>query len=124
MKRWIVGTTLLFLLSCNRSPADKIATPSAPTPVELVKGETLFNRNCSRCHGSRGTGSSFGPPFLSKIYEPSHHGDEAFHLAARNGVQSHHWNLGNMPPYAHLSDAEVDEIVRYVRWLQKEAGIF
>jgi hypothetical protein len=69
-------------------------------------------------------GTDHGPSFLNKIYEPNHHGDAAFHLAARGGVRAHHWQFGNMPPVEGVSEAEVDEIIGYVRWLQRQAGIF
>ena len=124
MKRCLFGWIAFLLISCTGPSTEKVTPPSAPTPADLKNGEALFTTNCARCHGTRGTGTGFGPPFLSPIYEPNHHADAAFHFAARNGVQAHHWNFGNMPPYSHLSDPEVDEIVRYVRWLQKEAGIF
>ena len=93
-------------------------------PGELKPGETLFNNNCGRCHGERGTGTSNGPPLVHKIYEPNHHGDAAFQRAAAMGVRAHHWQFGDMPKIPAASPADVDQIVRYVRWLQRQAGIF
>ena len=63
------------------------------------------------------------PPLVHKIYEPSHHGDEAFYRAVSNGVRSHHWDFGNMPPIEGLTRADVGTIVAYVRALQSENGI-
>ena len=65
-----------------------------------------------------------GPPLVHKYYHPGHHGDAAFFQAARNGVRSHHWRFGDMPPVKGLTDADIKAIVRYVRELQKENGIF
>ena len=88
------------------------------------EGEALFSANCSVCHGETGDGSNTGPPLVHKIYEPGHHPDFSFRNAVKNGVPSHHWNFGDMPPVTGVSDDEVDSIIAYVRDLQREAGIF
>jgi mono/diheme cytochrome c family protein len=87
-------------------------------------GETLFEANCSSCHGLDAAGSDQGPPLVHRIYEPSHHGDPAFYRAALLGVQAHHWRFGNMPPVEGVSEQDVAMIVRYVRELQRANGIF
>ena len=100
------------------------ATPPAAVPAEFKKWEAAFNANCARCHGERGVGTSQGPPLVHKIYEPNHHGDAAFQRAAALGVRAHHWQFGDMPKISTVPAAEVDEIIKYVRWLQRQAGIF
>jgi mono/diheme cytochrome c family protein len=99
------------------------ASQPAPVPVEFKKGEAAFNANCARCHGERGVGTAQGPPFVHKIYEPNHHGDAAFQRAVAMGVRAHHWQFGDMPKISTVTSAEVDEIIKYVRWLQRQAGI-
>jgi mono/diheme cytochrome c family protein len=96
----------------------------APAPVELQGGEQKFAARCSACHGAGGVGTKQGPPLVHRIYEPNHHGDAAFHRAAANGVKSHHWGFGDMPKVDGVTPEDVDQIVKYIRWLQKEAGIF
>jgi hypothetical protein len=71
-----------------------------------------------------GVGTTQGPSFLHKIYEPNHHGDAAFQRAAANGVKAHHWQFGDMPKIDAVKPEDVDHITKYVRWLQKQAGIF
>ena len=71
-----------------------------------------------------GVGTSQGPPLVHKIYEPNHHGDAAFQRAAANGVKAHHWEFGNMPKIDAATPEDVEQIIKYVRWLQKQAGIF
>lgn len=89
-----------------------------------VIGERIFNAKCAACHGENAAGrDGAGPPLINKIYEPSHHGDAAFLVAARNGVRAHHWPFGNMPPVKGVSDAEVSMVVDYIRTLQRENGI-
>jgi cytochrome c len=99
------------------------ASPPPPVPAEFGKGEAAFNAHCARCHGERGVGTSNGPPFVHKIYEPNHHGDAAFQRAVAMGVRAHHWQFGDMPKISAVTSAEVDEIIKYVRWLQRQAGI-
>lgn len=89
------------------------------------QGETFFNAACASCHGTNAAGKDgIAPPLIHRIYEPGHHGDMAFVLAARNGVRAHHWPFGNMPPVEQiLTDAELGAIVAYVRELQRANGI-
>jgi hypothetical protein len=67
-------------------------------------GKELFEAHCAACHGPKANGKDHGPPFVNDIYQPGHHPDEAFHHAAKNGVPSHHWRFGNMPPVDGVSE--------------------
>lgn len=69
-------------------------------------------------------GTKQGPPLVHKIYEPNHHGDAAFQRAAANGVKAHHWEFGNMPKIEGATPEDVAQIIKYVRWLQQQAGVF
>jgi mono/diheme cytochrome c family protein len=89
----------------------------------VAQGKTLFEQHCSVCHGPAGDGTTQGPPLVNIIYEPNHHADAAFVLAARNGVRAHHWRFGDMPPVPDVTDEIVMEIVGYIRWLQRQVGI-
>ena len=86
-------------------------------------GAALFAENCARCHGAAADGTNMGPPLVHRLYEPGHHPDLSFQSAAKNGVIAHHWNFGDMPPVAGLSEDEVAQIIAYVRGLQREGGI-
>ncbi|WP_422372165.1 c-type cytochrome [Hoeflea sp.] len=88
------------------------------------EGEALFNRSCASCHGTNAAGQDgVAPPLVHKIYEPGHHGDASFLIAARNGVRAHHWPFGNMPPVEGTTDTEIEKITVYVRELQRANGI-
>lgn len=89
----------------------------------VARGETLFANNCAVCHGEAGVGTTTGPPLVHEIYEPGHHSDESFHRAVAEGVDPHHWDFGPMMPIPGLDTDEVDDIIAYVRMLQREAGI-
>ena len=93
-------------------------------PVVFHKGEERFRVLCSHCHGMHARGTDKGPSLVHKIYEPSHHGDFAFHRAAAQGVRAHHWEFGNMPKIVDASTNDVTLIIQYVRWLQREAKIY
>ena len=114
---------LLVLVACDRPPQTQAAMDPGPVPAEHADGERLFNENCARCHGTRATGTESGPPLVHRVYEPSHHADFAFQQAVRFGVRAHHWRFGDMPPVAGVDTAAVGQIIGYVRWLQRKAGI-
>lgn len=86
-------------------------------------GASVFDAQCAACHGINASGGHGGPPLVHIIYEPNHHGDGSFVAAVRNGVRQHHWNFGNMAPVPGLSDQQVQQIITYVRELQRANGI-
>ncbi len=105
------------------APMVEVALPGSLSSTAQM-GETAFNAVCADCHGVNAAGKmGFGPPLIHKIYEPSHHGDMAFQIAVQNGVRSHHWSFGNMPPQEGLTQSDVMAITAYVRELQRENGI-
>ena len=119
------------------SGAEKMAIPGRENQIPIVSGiiipeldagelagKAAFEENCAACHGVNAAGNDgFGPPLVHVIYEPNHHGDGAFVVAARNGVRAHHWKFGDMPPVEGITDDEVVLIVAYVRKLQRANGI-
>lgn len=143
MKRVCLAVLLVLLPSCDRSPepdrvqgmggmmqhdmagaVDTTGLRSLAVPEEFQQGLALYQASCASCHGEAALGTAQGPPLVHIIYEPSHHADAAFILAAERGVRAHHWSFGDMPPRPEVSRVEVMEIVRYVRWLQREAGVY
>lgn len=124
MVRVVRLSLVLFAVAMLLPQAGWPASKPAAVPAEFKKGESAFNANCARCHGERGVGTSQGPPFVHKIYEPNHHGDAAFQRAAMMGVRAHHWQFGDMPKIPTVTSADVDEIIKYVRWLQRQAGVY
>ncbi len=137
---WVRGKRILGWLCClalfgcsengttaqsSPVPGPKVvATAEKGLPPEFKEGETKFNTFCARCHGPQGQGTRRGPPLVHKIYEPNHHADMAFQRAAAQGVRSHHWKFGNMPKIEGVTPDDVTHIIAYIRWLQRQAGIF
>ncbi len=91
--------------------------------ADAVQGQQIFQANCATCHGNAGNGTENGPPLIHKIYEPSHHGDMSFYMAAKQGVRSHHWKFGDMPPVEGVNDNDVTMILAFVREVQRHNGI-
>ena len=125
-ERILIVLVLVALAACageRSDPAPASMPPLPPTPAELGGAEQLFDANCASCHGDAARGTAIGPPLVHIFYEPSHHSDAAFHLAVRNGVVAHHWNYGDMPPQPKVSTEQMTEVIAYIRWLQRNAGI-
>ena len=76
------------------------------------------------CHGANAEGTQAGPPLVHRLYIPGHHPDISFRNAVKNGVISHHWEFGHMPPQPGVSDEDIEKIICYVRELQIAGGIY
>ncbi len=118
-----VALTVACATTAN-PPARGGEAAAAAVPDQYLTGQRLFEQHCARCHGIGGQGTDQGPPFLSPIYRPDHHADESFVLAAQRGVTPHHWRFGAMPSIPEVTRDEVRQITAYVRWLQREAGVY
>lgn len=123
LARLTAVTTLLAAACAEREETSAQVAQLPPTPAEHSRGETLYDANCTACHGPKGTGTTQGPPLVHVIYEPGHHADASFHVATQRGVFAHHWRFGNMPPQPQVTPDDVTAIIGYVRWLQRQAGI-
>jgi mono/diheme cytochrome c family protein len=111
-------------LSRKPPPASPVAVK---VPAELSRqeqaGKVVFDANCAQCHGANAAGTDHGPPLVHVLYNPGHHTNQAFFLAVKIGVRSHHWNFGDMPPQPQVSEEQLAAIVSYVRALQEANGI-
>lgn len=120
--RWLAVAALCLPALVGAQPS-QVPQPSPGLMPNAARGKALYAQNCASCHGTDLQGTDQGPPFLHRIYEPSHHGDAAFQLAVRNGVRAHHWKFGDMKPVPGLSADDVAHIVAYVRSQQRLVGI-
>lgn len=118
------ATTLAYAVAIAQPPGEahlKVDVPILSEQAQL--GEEAFEEHCAHCHGDLAAGSASGPPLISPLYQPSRHGNLAFQRAVAMGVQSHHWQYGDMPPMGDLAQDDVAAVIRYVRELQRENGI-
>jgi mono/diheme cytochrome c family protein len=109
------------LVPPTRAPVVGVNEPTLSDLATL--GRTAFEANCATCHGLKAAGTAKGPPLVHDIYNPGHHADLSFFLAAKKGVRAHHWPYGNMPPQPQVNDEQLKAIVQYVRELQAANGI-
>lgn len=115
------GAMLRWPPAGSRSSVEVVVPASFSSQARA--GQHAFDANCARCHGKNGAGTDQGPPLVHEIYNPGHHADAAFFLAAQRGVFRHHWNFGDMPPQPQVTREQMADIVRYVRELQQANGI-
>lgn len=115
-----VTAMLLLAAACGSDDGNEGAEPGSE---QTAQGEELYQANCASCHGTDLRGTNKGPSHLSIVYEPGHHGDDAFRSAVANGVGQHHWPFGDMEPVPGLSDSDVDDIIAYVREVQEREGL-
>ena len=108
---------LTTYLGNNPPPAAAPAQASATTPT--ADGQTLYMQNCATCHGPDGHGQpGLYPPLAGNPDLANDNG--AFPVAVvLHGIEGPLDVAGNrydsaMPPFGHLSDAEVAAIVGYV----------
>jgi mono/diheme cytochrome c family protein len=114
----VTGALVLFAAACGGAPA----TSEPASLAGLGAGADLYQSNCASCHGADLRGTDKGPSHLSIVYEPNHHGDDAFRSAILNGAQQHHWNFGDMAPIAGLDNDAIDDVIAYVRSEQERQG--
>ena len=108
----------------NLRGLEQVPAAGAALSETARAGEDLFNANCSVCHGVGAAGTNQGPPLIDRVYHPGHHPDFSIRNAVRQGVKQHHWAFGDMAPVAGVSSDDVENIICYVRELQRAAGIF
>ncbi|WP_299353642.1 cytochrome c [uncultured Shimia sp.] len=127
----IAAYVVLQIAPTGGTPAAQAPENKAIVSIQMpdiqgnaVIGEKVFQNACISCHGPNGTGvDGAGPPLIHKIYEPGHHADEAFQRAVANGVRSHHWSFGDMPPIEGLTRGDVKMVLAYIRTIQRANGI-
>ncbi len=114
-----MGTLSLSLLAQTM----QIPKPTSGLMPNPAAGKSLYGKHCASCHGTDLRGTDKGPPFLHRVYEPSHHGDVAFQLAVKNGVRAHHWKFGDMLPVPGVSPDSVAHITAFIRAEQRRVDI-
>ena len=62
--------------------AAEAAAPASGISEMARAGESVFNANCSICHGVGAVGTKQGPPLTDGVYHPGHHGDPSFRNAS------------------------------------------
>jgi mono/diheme cytochrome c family protein len=123
----IIPALLLALSACggevHGASARWIGFNPGPAPAELHRGEVVFNTYCMSCHGLHGRGEGLGPPLLDSVFVPSRLPDDAMLAAVERGSPQTNYHFGAMPPVQRVTPADAVEVISYVRWLQRRAGV-
>ncbi len=118
--------TLIISLALAVSVSSRAlqATDTVEIPFAMAKGQLLYEKYCSSCHGPELAGTDKGPPLIHPFYKPSHHGDRAFYRAALQGTRQHHWEFGDMAPVEGITRQKMDRIVPFIRYYQQQKKLF
>ncbi len=95
-------------------------------PDPYQKGQVLFAAHCNSCHalGDVPALKQRGASLLARMFYHPVTPDQNFFDVVRQGAKDRfNFSHGNMPPIPGLSDDEVREIVKYVRWAQAEEDV-
>ena len=108
--------TLAFILSSMTACAIE---PAKTVPEKYRVGQSHFHRVCASCHGRDAMGGNNAPTFLQERFHPRHFPNGRIVRTILNGS-----NSGAMPSQKRkVDDQQIREIIKYIRFSQKEAGI-
>lgn len=120
-----LAALLPMLAGCDAAgPASGTPPPKARRydPVQLSRGEAVYQDNCARCHGVRGVGTHewnvkdpdgrYPPPPLDATAHAWHHSTAVLKKVIREGSPG---GQGNMPAWQdRLSPREIDDVVIWI----------
>ena len=93
--------------------------PKKTVPEKYQLGQTSFHKVCAQCHGADAMGGKRAPTFLQEKFVPKNFSNSRIARTIINGSDS-----GAMPSQKkRVTDKEIGEIIQYIRYSQKEAGI-
>ena len=117
MKRLSIEVTLItsvvvFMSSCAPPQPTKIV------PAEFKAGQNYYHRVCANCHGADALGKQTrAPGLIDPEYLSENFSDEEMYTQIIEGSDK-------MPSQRNkVSDPEVAEIIKYLRYSQKTADI-
>jgi mono/diheme cytochrome c family protein len=109
--RGFIFFLILFIASCAPQATKEV-------PAEFQPGQKTFHKVCSNCHGSDAMGKHTEAPRLIDVeYIQENFSDADIFQTAVEGVNK-------MPSQrSKVSDEELKEIIKYLRYSQKAANI-
>ena len=108
---FLVTGILIALTSCSPKPTIKV-------PAEFESGQNNFHRVCANCHGTDALGKQTrAPGLIDPEYFSENFSDEEMYKQIIEGSDK------MRSQRSKVSDPEVAEIIKYLRYSQKAAGI-
>lgn len=86
-------------------------------------GQIAFAADCAACHGRNAEGTERGPALTQAAYGPAELPDQHFRDAVQKGAPARRHDFGAMPAFPGLPDRRLDQILAFVRELQRARGI-
>lgn len=131
MKRLLaIGLAVALACACARKPAapKRLVAPSPAPEVSyaLRVGKSVYGHYCQTCHGETGAGDGFNAfnldprprDFSDPVFRAKKSDADLVDAVRRGGAGVGLSPL--MPPWGHtLSSRQIDQVVLYVRSLQK-----
>ena len=108
----LIATVLVFMSSCAPPQPTKIV------PAEFKTGQDYYHKVCANCHGADALGKQTrAPGLIDPEYFSENFSDEEMYKQIIEGSDK-------MPSQRNkLSDPEVAEITKYIRYSQKAADL-
>jgi high-affinity iron transporter len=104
-----------------------LSLSSTAFAADLVNGKTLFQQSCSSCHGAEGAGDGPVAAALPAEQKPASFQKAAFKKVTDDASFKELLKKGGagmglsaiMPAQPALTDAQLDDVIAYVRSLKK-----
>lgn len=102
---------ILFIASCAPQPTKEV-------PAEFQTGQKIFHKICSNCHGPDAMGKQTkAPKLIDADYIQETFSDDDIFQTVIDGTDK-------MPSQRNkVSDEEIKEIIKYLRYSQKAANL-
>lgn len=104
----ILTLIALGLTACSEKPVRIV-------PGEFRAGQQVFNKVCGTCHGIDLMGNSSAPSFKEEYYQAERFSNEQIRNTIINGSQSRVMR----PQRGRVSDSDIEEIIKFIRYSQK-----
>ncbi|QPJ65616.1 MAG: cytochrome c [Candidatus Nitrohelix vancouverensis] len=103
--------SLLALTACGPQP-------NLVVPEPYQEGQKIYHKVCGNCHGADALGKNVkAPKLIDEEYLAVHFSDDDFKNQIIDGSDK-------MPSMkGKVSDADIDQIIKYLRYSQKAAGL-
>jgi alcohol dehydrogenase (cytochrome c) len=109
----LVAATAIGAIGAQQS--DTVRNPLTGYPPAASEGQRVYDAACQVCHGPGGQGDpGRGAPALSVPSSARTNGDADLFRTIRSGIAG-----AGMPPFQQLSDAQIWQLVSYIRTLQE-----
>jgi mono/diheme cytochrome c family protein len=104
--------TATLITACAVKPKNKV-------PDEYIAGQAKFHEVCANCHGPDAMGGKKAPKLIQGKFVASNYSNQRIARTIINGSSS-----AAMPSQKRkVSEEEIYEIIKYLRYSQKDAGL-